>query len=502
MGRKKIINNTDDTECIILNKAFEGSWNEEDGNISHEIIDFFLADDGINYVYNSPHGIVNDRIKNGKATAKYLLITSPAKEIFQKNENGEYIIKQNTTGNRKIKQTESYSFYLLYCIKLGDYIKDAGNYIQPSKQNNLQKLQNNIIIIKNKTETIKYNNVPLTKIFENGLGSVPLVTFRENKLYKFNNPVPFNIPAKDVIKSEKEDEGYNYKRACGYIFSDIHNNIYDKLIGTIKDNLTSKNLKIVPLNKVSNISSSYKYTKTFLDLILKQDSEECYTNMFYNILQDNNIFIEFLKTFDNDCKKNPNKFDNLIFDVKRENKIVNGRMDICATSKNNEYRVVIENKIHSGLNGVDKKSNETQLNQYHNWAKECTYTPICFIMAPDYKVNYISNEIKIFDPNMSSKFKIIPYSKIKDFINSNKNYITENNTLINENYINDIICAFANHSYTSKEEKIRNDFLQEIEKHTTIKKTKIINIKRQIKSHQIYKLGNIKNNTHYKNNCK
>ena len=61
-------------ECILLNKIFEGSYTDNISNISHEIIDFFKADDGKYYVYNNPFGDFGNHNKN--YTPTYLLLTS------------------------------------------------------------------------------------------------------------------------------------------------------------------------------------------------------------------------------------------------------------------------------------------------------------------------------------------------------------------------------------------------------------------------------------------
>ena len=56
---------------ILLNKPFNGSWTYQDGNIAHEIIDFFLTDSGEYYVYNIPYG----RTCNGRVP-DYIVLTS------------------------------------------------------------------------------------------------------------------------------------------------------------------------------------------------------------------------------------------------------------------------------------------------------------------------------------------------------------------------------------------------------------------------------------------
>lgn len=49
-------------QVLILNKVFDGAYTEKEGNIAHEIIDFFKADNGKIYFYNNPYGQCPDNI--------------------------------------------------------------------------------------------------------------------------------------------------------------------------------------------------------------------------------------------------------------------------------------------------------------------------------------------------------------------------------------------------------------------------------------------------------
>jgi hypothetical protein len=67
---------------------FEGSWNDQEGNISHEIIDFALTDNGKYYVYNIPYGccpgwihIKGDTFKDAEThEVEYLYLTSESRK--------------------------------------------------------------------------------------------------------------------------------------------------------------------------------------------------------------------------------------------------------------------------------------------------------------------------------------------------------------------------------------------------------------------------------------
>lgn len=43
-------------KVFILNKPFEGSYTDVEGNVAHEIIDYFKADNNKIYIYNNPWG--------------------------------------------------------------------------------------------------------------------------------------------------------------------------------------------------------------------------------------------------------------------------------------------------------------------------------------------------------------------------------------------------------------------------------------------------------------
>ena len=56
----------DNKQYYIISKMFSGSY-LEDGNIGHEIVNFFLDDAGDNYIYITKSGIINaecdDKVK-------------------------------------------------------------------------------------------------------------------------------------------------------------------------------------------------------------------------------------------------------------------------------------------------------------------------------------------------------------------------------------------------------------------------------------------------------
>ena len=201
-------------------------------------------------------------------------------------------------------------------------------------------------------------------------------------------------------------------------------------------------------------------SKTFLDLILKNKSEECYTNMLYSVLNEPGMLQRFCRRFA--PKKTLDERNQ--FTVFREHSLVKGRMDICAD--NGYQRIVIENKLESGLNGINKADSSSQLSKYYDWAGEVEMSQICFITAPDYRISsshsvrlgQLAREIRTYDPQMLDKYILISYGEICDFLEENKEAISENYEYYR--YLDDIIVAFRRHSYPTKSEYYRS-LLQE-----------------------------------------
>lgn len=429
-------------KCFILNKTFQGAWNEEKGNISHEIINFFKTDSGELYAFNEPYGSLpsdiyceNDKNKKGYL-AEYLFLTS---------------------------KTKDKKFYIQYRIKLKERLHSL-KYVRDKSDSRWEKSKNQILnIIENKK--IIYGNKKLSTIFENNFDCL-LVTFLADKIEVAESPIYID----DLV--------YNFQRNKGYIRSDKY-----EIDGMTDYERIEKKLKNVEWKDYNppTIGNDEKFKvvseeKTFLDLIMKVDSEECYTNILYSILSYNDLIKKFLEEFGNDKEISSN-----VFKVKRETGIVDGRMDICAETDN--QRVVIENKIHSGLNGFEivseneqKKDSEvisenntsiTQLGKYYKWANEIcekneiNLNPLCFVVCPDYRKNEIEAEIKQKESEMvKENYTIIGYSQIVKFIENSKNYLDENYEYYK--YRDDLAVIFDRHAQKSEKAKIESEFLTAI----------------------------------------
>ena len=406
---------------IIFNKPFLGQWLDDPSHIGHEIIDFFKTDKDEIYVYNSPYGQApNKNIRIGPGGAynlKYLVLTGPT--------------------NTKEKE-----FEILYVIELEEILHRLA-YVKHKKEENrsdherkaLEKRQKEVKeIIRNKD--IKYNGKYLYEIFGDNL----YVTFKASKIYKVTKPIS--------VKMDK----YLYQRNKGVLREDEFGGVngdYSKAIKAIEDSIKDGTLKEYDPPKVTDGMIAPKSDSlTFVDLIMQNNNEQIFTNVIYSLLKDGNLLYAFCREFDKTRQLDSGKFS-----IFRESKIVDGRMDICAESAN--QRIVIENKIYSGLNG--KKDNKTQLSTYHKWAKEKKMDPFCFVIVPDSRKALLKSEISKHDTDMDGVYTLVTYGQLADFLEKQKTSLAG---YTYEKYIDDLVKAFNNLSKLTDEDLYARMFLE------------------------------------------
>lgn len=402
---------------IILNKIFSGQWLNDESNIAHEIINFLLSDDSQHYIYNIPYGICPNEIWiNGSNND---LLTG--KEKY----NVKYLILADKFLNNQLN--------IKYVIELKEKLHNYHLSKKNETEKQLNKNKNKELI---KKLDIKYNGSYLYKYFNENDGTQFHLTFKANKMYKAVSALTIKI-------------NYNFQRNKGYIFDDKNNDDYNNIKKLIEESISNKKLEIYKPSKVNDIDQINLYEqKTFLDFSLSQNNEQIFTNILFEIFSWKNTLNFFIDSF---AKNKSSNLDilKIKFNIKREEKINKGRMDIFATS--NKINVIIENKIDSNLNGVDKENKISQLSTYYKWSIENTNRkPICFVIAPNYKYNDLIYEINNIDPNMKDIYQIIKFGDIAKLLEK----LFNNNHFKNfeyEKYIKDFINALYKHSYSSKD---------------------------------------------------
>ena len=415
-------------KAILLNKAFSGDWLKQEDHIGHEIIDLILSDDGTHYVYYSPWGAVSNNVvvegevrkkrKKGKVyEVKYLVLT------------GSYDVA-------------SKSAEVLYVIEL----KEKLHSLSSAKNNNSKKLKNNYNYIKKLIDDkkITYNNVPLYDAYpkydsEGHFDKTLFVTFTANKIYRTKKQLlyKFEVPAKR-------------KNALSYTDDNNRSADYFKLKSFIDDNIKKHNLESFKPNSMEDIKKQ-GFKTTFFDLIDYGNVEQAYTNILYSVLMKGGLINAFCKIF----KKKQEVLSTNPLHVFREKKLVQGRMDVCAVTV--DQKIIIENKVNSGLNGI-KEDDSSQLSTYYNWGtSNVSIPPLCFLTFPDIHSLKIKKEIQQHDPRMASHYNLVTYGQIADFIEKNKAKVPT--TYEYYRYLDDIVHAFRNLSYKTKEQYYAQRFL-------------------------------------------
>ena len=429
-------------EVIILNKPFLGDWLDNPENIGHEIIDFLKTDKGEIYAYNNPYGQSPKERKFWVEGTKGLVRLKSERYV------AKYLVLCGGEHNK--------DFDILYVLKLEEKLH---RYSRSKKADVLSKIQERIkkdIIDK---RGISYNGKKLYEIYKND--DSLYVTFKIKEIFKAINPIP--------VTGLKD---YKFQRNKGYLYSDKNSHdsdknsndfeIVNKIITNGLQNIGNEDSifesfipKCVSKTSISSSSSS----NTFIDLIMEENNEQIFTNILFSLLKDGNLFNDFCnefkgsKTFCLDDK----------FDVFREAKVVGGRIDVCADSKS--QRVVIENKINSGLNGLRPVINSSQLSQYYLWAKDGKiHDPLCFIVLPDSRKTEIKKEIERKDPAMKDIYNVIGYGEIANFLEVEVKHKKMDGYLY-KFLLPQIIQAFKNLSKTTQADLYANLFLEATEKY-------------------------------------
>lgn len=419
-GSKRNSFNGADGHVVLLNKIFLGGWLDEDGHIGHEIIDFFLTDKGDYFVYNNPWGACPDDVWiNGKTKLKR---NSKEKYI------GKYMV---LTG-----PTKGHDFDILYVIEL----KEKLHRFHTSKDKSVYLSYQQKAVQMMKGLNVKYNGKYLNEIY--GFESLYL-TFAGSKIYKADSPIRVT------------GLSYNFQRNKGYLYDDKNHKDYSALIKKIKASIKDGSLKEFVPSKVTPKTIGTLYaSKTFLDLAGIQNREQAYTNILASLLGQGDALKDFCNKF-----RGTKDFDSKgRFKVFKETKVVNGRMDVCAESAN--QRIVIENKVLSGLNGIKPEDNTSQLSTYYEWAKKSQLDPLCFVAAPDFRLNEIKREIDAVDAKMKYIYELVSYGKVADFIKDEYAGGKFPKSYTFYSLIPQMINGFRNYSYSTKEDLYAGLFLE------------------------------------------
>ncbi len=386
----------------MLNKSFVGSWGiDNTENIPHEIINLFSSDNGNTYIYVPPYGGYD--AENHKIECLLL------------------------TGNCHDNTTE-----VLFLVKGLKLMHNGG---KKASKKNLEELKQRII-----DDDIRYGGKLLHEIkmsnkeepFSFYLTFEAAGVFRPIKrMYlKWGLESDYHDSEKDIFALST---GYKYQRQIGY----LNGTDYLK-ISPITNNQAfwekqsfAKRINETPIKKYSH--------SNFLTLIHKENDESSFTNLFYEFFR---VYPGLFNTFAKEvlCVSEDDRYK-IYTEVSTCDK--RGRLDILAEGE--KHIIVIENKINSGLNGIDKSNELSQLTTYIEFIEEklllenVKKKPLYFLFEPNYNDIEISN----FDKKRGSEFKKIQYNRLYAFF---KTHMSELATPPYGQYVKDFVNALQFHS--------------------------------------------------------
>jgi len=389
---------------IMLNKSFIGSWGQESlDNIPHEIINLFRSDNGNLYIYVPPYGGYDT---NGHQNIDYIFLT------------GSW--NQNTTE-------------VLYVLKGLTRLHSGGKKATLKDKKQLEELI--------KAENIRYGGKYLheIKMSAEEESIAFYMTFQAESMQKprkklfltWNNEPEIHNDKKDVFVLRSD---YKYQRLFGYLPPEDA-----QIANAIIQNCDLwEDAEILP---VSNDVIAHAEPMNFVKLIHKVYDENVYTNLFYE--------------FFNVCPALFTKFSQDVLGIQTNETFIihkevttadgKGRLDLLAESPTSV--IAIENKLQSGLHGIDKHRQLSQLTTYITFIEDEVLkgrTGYYFLFEPDY------NDIDIarFDSQRGLEWTKCQYSKIHRFMEDNKALIKQS---FLGSYADDFIAALHLHTMQLKD---------------------------------------------------
>lgn len=194
----------------------------------------------------------------------------------------------------------------------------------------------------------------------------------------------------------------------------------------------------------------------FLSIIKKEDDELSFSNLFYYFLNlDRSLFCKF-------CK------DMLNIEISQDALIEREHKNIDLYFRDQHNIVAIENKIKSGINGVDARHDfsedgkiQSQLAKYYQEVKseslENNENTHFFIFMPD------SADIDISNYSASSHYQLVKYSTLYEFFRSNNAKIPAYQE--ESGYYRDFCRALYRHTKGENEhlyDRLENEFIKRV----------------------------------------
>lgn len=420
------------TKKIIVNDVFVGGYGKE-GNLPHEVINFYQEDNGGFYVYLTPWGQMN----------------------FQKDE-VEGILFVRTAGDGFVEilgKAQGIEEIYVKGLKVDRKKRVAKGIPQP-----------HAAIIQN----IRYGGKTLEEIHANNKTGIKVyVSCKVEKLFLPTETLFIAVCDKDKWETDlRKDVSFWMPPEAGECLPKKINNqsmkvIYDEKerenqYKKLKEILDDKELwtadkKEVEVPKYN--ANNIKDDDSVFKVLRLQDDEVSFSNMLFYYFS---TYKTVLQKFINDVLKLKIILGS-DYVVEREK----NRMDISIRAANKFY-IILENKIKSDINGKKAKSHnkkiESQLSKYYDIGLKDMggddEKVHCFLLRPEYMEKIDSSIKNIYF--RGDKYKPVSYSKIYEFFTNERK-----TNIYKDKYLDDFCKALFKHTEKTDNE-FKNDMLKRL----------------------------------------
>lgn len=409
---------------IVLDLMYNGRYLKQENNIGFEIINLFKTDNGEFYLYLQPYGTFGKEHK-GKIDTMLLV--------------------------RKVD-----GMPLLEVLGKGIGLTEIYNPETPS-------------LSQDKYKDICYGGIKLKDIFRECQFQDIFVTFKAQKVLRTTKKIYIGYEQEKKINGMYDKYNPIWLKGVGLpkqAQKQYFNNIEDKFNYDILEELVENEenwcTKTVEKLVIKN-SDDIELHQNFFDICGIADRELVFSNaLAYLISTYPELLVQFVKEKYN--------LDIELFDGKSLEVIRESECNIDLLIKSQSHVFVIENKIRSGINGIDGREDRAnnQLIKYYDYvvkeyqgAKHSRKCKFC-ILKPNYSRIDLTQYLKD-RPEIKKAYKEIVYSDVLSFLKKFKNRLPYKH----DKFFEEFLLAIERHSrthYDDQFEIMRKKFKRIIQK--------------------------------------
>lgn len=361
-------------DVIVINRMYNGEYLVQD-NLGHEIINLYCSDNGNNYIYLQPLGTYAPKWL-GRVELILMVRSIEKRGVFE-------------------------------ILGIAEGLEEVYNPTQKSQQD---KIQLDYI----KSNNVTYGGTLLSEMFmENSFQQSICISYKAKKV-KFPSKHLYLCYNENDIDTNSDNyfifREHNQPRQSlkQYIEPSNSNNDDNTRLRSWLDNKdfwsTAQPQKV---SLIDDGIGSNSYKTTFFDICKVEYSELAYSNALAFFMEKYpHLVISFAKEV---LKINP------IIDANF--KITREENNIDLLLKSGDNWIIIENKIRSGINGLNNSGYDSQLDKYLDYVIKNRKNVNAYILTPNY------NDLDYSKYDKDNKYTKLFYSQIYDFLKLQKEYI-------------------------------------------------------------------------------